>query len=651
MWRPVHLAQSSLADNSPSPQFETPDLFGSSQQSEMSQISDSVELNLWIEAQLNALHSSVTLRRQTEGHFDLKHLKILEGVKAYVDIKFKKADALRQALRDLGAVVYLRFSKYLTHLIFWNGRQETLDKVHQLKNKVLVISPHWVFRCFMQKTRLDETPYLLYGVTGLALPMRLMAMGRMGTLRKNSQGRDIEENDSSPSHSQIVYAIETLSDHLASKLTSPASDENIDVVELISPIVDRVRKRLNELSVSKNNTLPKVPFGQSAANTSSSRDSVFLPQRSVKSGCSKVCGSDHFKPHPSVPTKVAVHSSRRHTVSSILPSRRDHFAQTLATPTAESSGSVEVVNLVEVTQSEPLKRRGRPPINSEQLAEYTPIRFHKYLQRRCRSVKAKRALQLNTEKMVHLYRKMIDRDHVETPPGRPGSLRSEHLKARPVVVRTRSAILNELQNVPSSTEFVKKQRTTKKRKRVGNIVLSGISKVERETVVAIARNLGVLKIASAVDEQTRYVVSDEEGARTVSVMRALVKGIPVVTVEWAYRSLEVGGWLKGNDYIVPRWKAARKAWEKGQMARLFSSLGPFYVSLKSKPEAKHLVHLIRCCHGKLTDSMNRAVIFVSPASEWETLMSRRKKTDLRATYITEQVLLDSICECRINFLA
>lgn len=37
--------------------------------------------------------------------------------------------------------------------------------------------------------------------------------------------------------------------------------------------------------------------------------------------------------------------------------------------------------------------------------------------------------------------------------------------------------------------------------------------------------------------------------------------------------------------------------------------------------------------------MNRAMIFVSPASEWETLMSRRKKTDLRATYITEQVLL------------
>lgn len=132
----------------------------------MSQISDSVELNLWIEAQLNALHSSVTLRRRTEGHFDLKHLKILEGVylcskllqivilhvldrkktkswptillsyhsyflhslkvlqlcnmnkmfilgvKAYVDIKFKKAGALRQALRDLGAVVYLRFDIY-----------------------------------------------------------------------------------------------------------------------------------------------------------------------------------------------------------------------------------------------------------------------------------------------------------------------------------------------------------------------------------------------------------------------------------------------------------------------------------------------------------------------------------------------------------
>lgn len=34
-------------------------------------------------------------------------------------------------------------------------------------------------------------------------------------------------------------------------------------------------------------------------------------------------------------------------------------------------------NLVEITQSEPVKKRGRPTVNSEQLAEYTPTRFHK----------------------------------------------------------------------------------------------------------------------------------------------------------------------------------------------------------------------------------------------------------------------------------
>lgn len=55
---------------------------------------------------------------------------------------------------------------------------------------------------------------------------------------------------------------------------------------------------------------------------------------------------------------------------------------------------------------------------------------------------------------------------------------------------------------------------------------------ERETVFAITKKLGVLKIASTVDESTRYVVSDQEGIRTVNVMRALVKGIPIVTIEW-----------------------------------------------------------------------------------------------------------------------
>uniref|UniRef100_A0A183EX50 Tick transposon n=1 Tax=Gongylonema pulchrum TaxID=637853 RepID=A0A183EX50_9BILA len=115
--------------------------------------------------------------------------------------------------------------------------------------------------------------------------------------------------------------------------------------------------------------------------------------------------------------------------------------------------------------------------------------------------------------------------------------------------------------------------------------------------------------------------------------------------------LENGGWLKSSNYIVPRWKTARKAWDKGHMARLFSSLGLFYVSPVCKPELKHLVHLIRCCHGKVTESLTRATILVAPESEWTTLMSRRRKSSIQATYITEQLLLDSICECKINFLA
>lgn len=55
---------------------------------------------------------------------------------------------------------------------------------------------------------------------------------------------------------------------------------------------------------------------------------------------------------------------------------------------------------------------------------------------------------------------------------------------------------------------------------------------ERETVHAIAHTLGLLRIENSVNDRTRYVIGDRDGGRTINVMRALVKAIPVVTIEW-----------------------------------------------------------------------------------------------------------------------
>uniref|UniRef100_A0A915PWW4 BRCT domain-containing protein n=1 Tax=Setaria digitata TaxID=48799 RepID=A0A915PWW4_9BILA len=540
-----------------------------------------MEHNLWIEAQLKAFEFSSTVQ---------------EGVKAFVDVKLEKASVLHWLLHELGANVNLR--------------------------------------CFMEQIRVDEAPYLLYGLSNLAVPMRLMAMGRIGKVNKSFHDEIINRNDNSMNHSQIVYAIEMLSDQLASKLSSFSNEGNIDAVEVISPIVDRVRKRLDELSFSKRNSSLETPSRKPASNLQNDISPLSLSNEKGES--IEVCSMKIAKQHISQ-TKGNSRINRRHTISRISSSHGESVEQFI-TPT-EKSASVRTVNLVEITQSEPMKRRGRPLLKSEQLIEYTPTRFHRYLRRRCRFAKAERAVQLNTEKMVGLYRTMIDRNLSEILSNdQKSSTKKKISKIRPVVVRTRSSVLNELQNIPSSNEFVKK-RTSKKRVKTGNIVLSGISKIGRETVYAIARKLGVLKIANTVDERTRYVVSDEEGVRTVNVMRALVKGIPVVTIEWAYRSLEAGGWLKGGDFLVPQWKTAHKGWVRGSMAQLFSSLGLFYVSSKCEPETKHILHFIKCCRGRTTESLNRAVIFVGPLAEWATFMQLRKNTDAQVTCITEKSLL------------
>ncbi|VDN08272.1 unnamed protein product [Thelazia callipaeda] len=527
----------------------------------------------------------------------------------------------------------------MTHLIFWNGRQETLDKVHLLEAKVYIISPHWVLKCFMNKTRADENPYLLYGINNLAIPIRFMAMGRTGIVKKQSISC---RSSSSPSQSQLLHAIEMLSDQLTSKLTSPVSNQSIDPVEIISPIVDRVKRRLNEMNYSANyssfttsssNEFRKTPSAVSVVNQNANSPSF---KNVGGSRCSRIRNSrfSAYQITAQSESKGILRANRRHTISGITVFP-DQSLQLNLTPISKNSS----VKIMEGAKTEPSKRRDRSEIDFEQLAEYNPIRFHKHLLRRYGSVRAMQSSHLNADRMVGLFLLAIFIG-----------------KARPIVVRTRSSVLNALQNIPSSSEFVKKGKMAKKKHMISNIVLSGISKIEKETVFAITKKLGVLKIANDVDSCTRYVVSDEEGARTISVMRAVVKGIPIVTIEWAYRSLEMGGWLKGSDFLVPRWRKAHKSWLKGHMVRLFSSLGPFYVSAKCQPEAKHLLHFIKCCHGKITNSPSRAVISVAPMSEWDVIMELKKNNNTATTYITEQSLLGtlhknslySICECKVD---
>lgn len=43
---------------------------------------------------------------------------------------------------------------------------------------------HIIFRCFEQRKHVSENPYLLYGLTDLAVPLEEMALGRIGIMKK-----------------------------------------------------------------------------------------------------------------------------------------------------------------------------------------------------------------------------------------------------------------------------------------------------------------------------------------------------------------------------------------------------------------------------------------------------------------------------------
>ncbi|VDN50153.1 unnamed protein product [Dracunculus medinensis] len=659
---------------------------------------------------------------------------VLKGVKAFIDTERKSAHGYRLKLRKLGALVYCRITKTVTHVIFWNGKQRTLDLAQQMNPRPFIISYHWIlkqcmlgvfhiiFRCFEQRKHVSENPYLLYGLTDLAVPLEEMALGRIGIMKKDSKGIsaknikkrkkfgtrnplksnltehflfflqifsigadilneirlvkrlnckfiEVKQNElcvnEIPPCSQILYSMEKLSDQLALRITSPESDQIVSPDQIISPILARFKMRCMELYKSSVRFARDFPRKSVDAATNTTPEHVDLFESSADDRFSNFSNEI-----PSAKISTFLRKSAKNSKSILnLTSMRtpvDHLSTNEITATLnqmvldpsvvrQTSGK-NVADLSRSSVSEKRKKSGRPPITSGELLEFGPDDFNKHILRRG-STKVKQAIRMNAKQAVDVYRSIFDKTQSE-PEVVP--------KARPVTVRTKSKILNDLQIMPSSEEFVR-FRHKKAARKIGNIVLSKLEKIletsmllvplavgdldsecfldsfkifskphiptlsEYETVVAIVKRLGVLTVMKEVDQQTRYVVCDTMGSITNSVLDALVACIPIVTSEWAYRSLEMGGWLNGVEYLVSKWKKSFKIRKKGHPPRLFAKLGCFFIS----------VH----CDLAISESLNRASIVIAPNSDWHLYANRRLLDGSSLSVVSERWIFVYVGVC------
>ncbi|GMT26754.1 hypothetical protein PFISCL1PPCAC_18051 [Pristionchus fissidentatus] len=184
------------------------------------------------------------------------------------------------------------------------------------------------------------------------------------------------------------------------------------------------------------------------------------------------------------------------------------------------------------------------------------------------------------------------------------------------VVKTQSKMINNLQAVHSSEEFAKGRKEVVNRKRIA--MLTGFGAREERQMLAFADAIQ-LKITKEMSDSLRAAVSSD-GARTVSTLRAVVHGVPVVTDEWLRACKRANRLVHTLPYEWQQW---------AELAKVCDLCTP------STPILKELVMK---SGGWLTSNASEAVLIVAPTGVYR----RREEERGGVRIVDEKYILDCI---------
>nr|CAB3263702.1 microcephalin [Phallusia mammillata] len=199
-------------------------------------------------------------------------------------------------------------------------------------------------------------------------------------------------------------------------------------------------------------------------------------------------------------------------------------------------------------------------------------------------------------------------------------------------------------NPRRSTDEFKTAMLPKKRRRKDVIVLTSLHRDERMQIEKIIKKLGRFRVHQSVSDDRASHVICGAARRTVNVLRAISRGLWLLSKQWVFNSEQAGHWLDEVDYeAVQYFPVARETRLQRHCATntalpwsstLFSPLeGRIFVSSTTQPPADDLRELLTLCGGHVTTSPRRAVVRVGPLSTSHCLTS-----------VKETWILDSISE-------
>lgn len=155
------------------------------------------------------------------------------------------------------------------------------------------------------------------------------------------------------------------------------------------------------------------------------------------------------------------------------------------------------------------------------------------------------------------------------------------------------------------------------------IVTTGLSKGDKSLVNSIVKSLGAAEVEMNVSRRTTHVVST--GVRTVNLLRGIIRGCWLVTLEWVLKSLENNAWLNPETFEMKHFSKAvqenrkdRQLFGLSYTPELFSACGFIHIEHKTTMPCDTLKELIKTAGGHITENIKLAKIIIGANGLKET---------------------------------
>ncbi|XP_011503023.1 PREDICTED: uncharacterized protein LOC105366316 [Ceratosolen solmsi marchali] len=164
-----------------------------------------------------------------------------------------------------------------------------------------------------------------------------------------------------------------------------------------------------------------------------------------------------------------------------------------------------------------------------------------------------------------------------------------------------------------SIRYQRKENFYKNQKII--IVVTGLSKEERDLVRSAIKTLGSASLEINVTSRTTHVISS--GVRTINMLKGIIRGCWLLSFEWALKSLENEQWLDPSPFemihfakTVQENRRDRQLFGKAYVPELFVTCGMIYIENGTSPPTSSLKELIKIAGGRITEDLNRADIII-----------------------------------------